>query len=231
MLSKNYEDIKAEKKIRIVRNEFVTVGKYGIPLIKKQEIDLDTIDLWCYSKTKLNDVENNYKTIHFFTYDWLFESVYKKPDECMEKLNRYYALLTPDFSMYWDMPLALQINSIFKSRWCGAYWQKQGLTVIPTVSWGLSDSFEFCFDGIEQGSVVAVSTYCREYIKKEFLLGYNKMLEVIKPSAVICYGEPFKEMKGNIKSISPYNHTALVRVLGEEKYVGKYLRGDLYPSR
>lgn len=34
-----------------------------MPLIKKQEIDLEKIDLWNYTKTKLNDGDNKNKTI------------------------------------------------------------------------------------------------------------------------------------------------------------------------
>ncbi len=38
-----YDKEKLEKKLKLVRNEFTTVGKYEMPLIKKQEIDLDEI--------------------------------------------------------------------------------------------------------------------------------------------------------------------------------------------
>lgn len=54
--------------------------------------------------------------------------------ESLEKLYQYYAQLTPEFSMYQDMLLAGQIDSIFKSRWRGAFWQKQVKLVIPTIS-------------------------------------------------------------------------------------------------
>lgn len=148
----------------------------------------------------------------------------------MEKLDQYYALLTPDFSCYFNMPIALQINSTFKNRWCGAYWQKQGMRVIPTIEWGDERSFEFCFDGVEQGAVVAVSTYAREEYKEEFLLGYNKMLERIKPSAILCYGELFDGMRGNVKALSPFNHEELIKKLGFDEYVKRYMEGDLYPS-
>lgn len=84
-----YEDEKFRKKQRIVRNEFAGTGKYGIPLIKKQDIDLDKIESWCYTKTKSNDEENEHKTVHFFTYDWLFETVYSKPEAALEKLDQY----------------------------------------------------------------------------------------------------------------------------------------------
>ena len=230
--SKNsdYEEEKRKKKQKLVRNEFKGVGKYGMPLIKRQDIDLDKIELLVFTKTKHNDEENQSKTIHFFTYDWNFESVFEKPEESLEKLDQYYALLTPEFSTYKDMPLARQIDSVFKNRWCGAFWQKQGMKVIPTVSWGSIPCLEFCFDGIEKGSVVAVSTYTREDNKEGFMLGYNKMLEIIEPSAIICYGTPFPEMKGNIKAIDPYNKEELIKKIGLAKFTEKYLAGELYPE-
>ena len=227
-----YQDDKQKRKQHLVRNEFLDRGgnKFGIPLIKKQIIDLDKIELWSFAKTKQDDDENKHKTIHFFTYDWLFETVFDKPEKALEKLDQYYALLTPEFSTYKDMPYAVQLWSVFKSRWCGAFWQKHGLKVIPTIAWGTKDSHEFCFEGVEQGSVVAVSTYYSMDNESGFMEGYNKMLEVIKPSAIICYGEPFKGMNGNIKFISPYDHKALVKQLGEDEYVRRFMTGDLYPS-
>ena len=226
----DYEEEKRKKKQKIVRNEFERCGKYGMPLIKRQHIDLDKIELLNYTKTKKIDDENKNKTIHFFTYDWNFESVYDKPEITLEKLDQYYALLTPEFSTYNDMPLARQIDSIFKSRWCGAFWQMQGMLVIPTICWSLRDSFEFCFDGVEEGSIVAVSTYMREEYREEFMRGYNKMIEKIKPSAIICYGNPFPEMKGNIKTIDPFNKEELIKKIGLTEFTKKYLAGELYPE-
>jgi len=103
------DDEKREKKQKIVRNEFArtSYGKYGIPIIKKQNIDLSKIELWGYQKTKQDDTLNRNKTIHFFTYDWNFDSIYNKPEAALEKLDQYYALLTPEFSTYKDMPLVL----------------------------------------------------------------------------------------------------------------------------
>lgn len=225
-----YDNEKLAKKLKLVRNEFKGVGKYGIPLIKRQNIDLDKIELLAFTKTKHNDEENQNKTIHFFTYDWNFQSVYEKPEESLEKLDQYYALLTPEFSTYKDMPLARQIDSVFKNRWCGAFWQKQGMIVIPTISWGSIPCLEFCFDGIEKGSVVAVSTYTREDNRDDFMLGYNKMLEIIEPSAIICYGTPFPEMKGKIKAIDPFNKEELIKKMGFVEFTKKYLAGELYPE-
>lgn len=81
----DYEEKKRKKKQKLVRNEFEKCGKYGMPLIKKQNIDLDKINLLSYLKTKNDDKENKDKTIHFFTYDWNFENVYEKPEIALEK--------------------------------------------------------------------------------------------------------------------------------------------------
>ena len=198
-----YEIRKAKHKRLLVRNEFRGTGKYDIPLVRKQQIDANKIKFLDYTKAKINDETNADKTLHFFMHDWKFDKVYDKPDDEIEKLQQYYALLTPDFSLFTDMPLALQIESVFKNRWCGAYWQSQGLRVIPTVAWGDERTFEFCFDGIEQGSIVAVCTYYRENCEDDFMPGYNEMLKRLKPSLILCYDEPFTDMKGNIKSFLP----------------------------
>ena len=212
-----YEIQKAKHKRLLVRNEFRGAGKYDIPLVSKQQIDINKIKFLDYTKTKINDKENAHKTVHFFMHDWKFDKVYGKPDDEIEKLKQYYALLSPDFSLFTDMPLALQIESVFKNRWCGAYWQSQGLKVIPTVAWGDERTFDFCFDGIEQGSVVAVCTYYRENCEDDFMPGYNEMLKRIKPSAVICYDEPFAEMKGNIKSFLPTQYEWTEKLDWKEK--------------
>lgn len=202
-----YEKNKQYNKQKLVRNEFLyngkSSGKYEFPMIKKQDINVDEIEFLSYVNAKKEDEKNKDKTIHFFTYDWQFENVYDKAEEEFEKLKQYKYLLSPDFSVFTNMPLSLQIESVFKNRWCGAYWQSKGLKVIPTISWGDEKSFEFCFDGIEEGSIVAVCTYYRENCETEFMLGYNEMMKKIKPSKVICYDEPFKSMKGNIISFLP----------------------------
>lgn len=47
--------------------------------------------------------------------------------------------------------------------------------------------------------------------KELFLRGYNKMLETVEPSAIICLGEPFKEMDGNIIAIDYRGSRKVVR--------------------
>ena len=179
-----------------LRNQFKSVGMLKLPLVKRQEISLEDVSLIGYDKVNQS---NDYKSIvHFFLDDYKFESIYNNPEKKIEALRQFKAVLTPDFSMFVEMPIALQLFATFKNRWTGAYLQQQGIKVIPTVRWGALTSFNFCFDGIEKGSIVAVSTIGVKKQKSHFMLGYNEMLSRIKPSKIICYGKPFDEMKGDI---------------------------------
>lgn len=181
-----------------LRNQFETDGVFEMPKIKKDEISLENIALVGYDKLSDNKTE---RIVHFFLDDYKFEVMWNDPEPRIERLKKYKAVLAPNYSLYTEMPLSLKIYNTFKSRWCGAYLQSKGIKVIPTVAWGEPDTFWFCFDGIAKGSTVAVSTIGVRTEKSLFLQGYNEMLRKIRPEAVICYGEPFDEMKGNIITI------------------------------
>lgn len=182
-----------------MRNTFSGDGRYGIPMIQKQYIDLQHIQLLSCVDTKNNDSEYNVcKGVHHFVDDYRFESLYTHPEKRLSRYSQYRFLLSPDFSIYADMLPWRQIENVAKNRWVGAYWQAHGLTVIPTISWGMPGSFEYCFDGVEKNSIVAVGMIGCKREKANFLRGYQYMMEYIEPQAVICFGKPFDEMEGNI---------------------------------
>lgn len=190
-----------------LRNQFPGMGHWKIPVVPKAHFSDDEFQdlrLIGYDRTKPDDERHLDRMVHFFLYDYKFERVWKHPDQDVEKLKRYRAILSPDFSMYLEMSSALQLYNVFRNRWCGAFFSSKGIRVVPTVSWGDEGTFDFCFDGIPRGSTVAVSTYMvsahgNHLDQKEFFLkGYREMLRRIEPERIICYNEPFPEMGGNI---------------------------------
>lgn len=195
-----------------MRNEYSSHGKWNIPLIKKQAVDVENISLIACSDTRSNDNETNTKNgVHFFVDDYRFNGIYNNPEKSLRKYSQYAFLLSPDFSTYADMNLWRQLESVAKNRWCGCYWQEQGLTVIPTISWSTPRSYEFCFDGVEKNSIVAIGMIGCKQNKKEFLRGYDYMLSKIEPEAVICFGTPFDEMRGNIIPVDYRSSRKVVR--------------------
>lgn len=182
-----------------MRNTFSSVGKWEIPLVKKQELSVPEIKLIACSDTQIDDNEvNREKGVHFFVDDYRFEGIYNNPERSLKKYSQYKFLLTPDFSTYADMNMWRQMESIAHGRWIGAYWQNKGLTVIPTVSWSTPSSYEYCFDGIEKGSIVAVGMIGCKRAENKFMRGYNEMLKRIEPKNIIVFGTPFPEMQGNL---------------------------------
>ena len=67
------------------------------------------------------------------------------------------------------------------------------------------------YDGVEKGCVVGVGMIGCKHKKELFLRGYNKMLETIEPSVIICLGEPFREMEGNIIAVNYRSSRKVVR--------------------
>ncbi len=187
-----------------LRNEYPGTGKWEIPLIKKQVIDLTNASLIPSSITRNNDTAARKGCgVHFFVDDYRFTSIYNNPHSNLKKFSQYAFLITPDFSTYADMKPWRQLESVAHSRWCGAFWQSNGLTVIPSVTWSTPSSYSYCFDGIEKSSFVAVSTIGCRRNKQTFIRGYRAMLERLQPERILCVGKPFPEMQGNLLVI-PY---------------------------
>ena len=109
------------------------------------------------------------------------------------------------------MDLWRQLESVAKNRWVGAFWQSKGKIVIPTISWSDARSFEFCFEGVEKGTIVAIGMIGCKQSKFNFMRGYNQMLKRIQPSKIICFGTPFPEMQGNVIAIDYMASRKVVR--------------------
>ena len=133
--------------------------------------------------------------------------MWNDPDRYIDLFRRFRYVLTPDFSLYTDFPKALQVYNHYRKHWLGAYWQLNGINVIPTVCWSDKESFEWCFDGEPTHSVVAVSsvgTQRSKGTKRKFLDGYFEMVDRLQPTQIIFYGNVPEECKGNIVRVKQF---------------------------
>ena len=132
------------------------------------------------------------KGVHFFLDDYQFERVWNRPDNYVDKLSKFDCVLTPDFSLYTDFPLAMQIWNTYRSRLIGRYWQDCGITVIPTVSWSTHESYNFCFDGLPENSILAISTVGvmkNKTAKELFYDGLEEMITRLHPIGILIWGQ------------------------------------------
>ena len=129
--------------------------------------------------------------VHFFVDDYQFERVWNDPKENIRRLDGFQCVFTPDFSLYTDMPTAMKVWNVYRSRLIGQMMQDAGLKVIPTLQWADKKSFDYCFDGLPQGGVVAVSTVGVMNDKKArqiWAAGMREAIKRLKPKTVLCYG-------------------------------------------
>ena len=190
------------------RMRFPSDNFYGFPAISATQTVGDKMIRFCDWK-EVDDPENY--IAHFYYDDYKFISAWREPDKYIDRLSRFKAVVAPDFSLYTDFPIALQILSCYRRQWCAAYWQSLGLDVIPDVVWGEKKSFDFCFDGIPKHSTVAVSTVG---VKRDkdwnnatdslFRDGYNAMLERLEPTTILFYGDMIEGLEGNIVKIPSF---------------------------
>jgi hypothetical protein len=162
-------------------------GGWEIPTIERNDHIPDDLLSFNYAKTSSEHTSG----IHFFIDDYQFERVWNDPDTYVEVLRPFDCVLSPDFSLYMDMPLPMKLWNVYRSRACGNYWQRQGIKVIPTLSWAGPETFKFCFEGIPQGSIVAVSTVGVKNNRGALDVwgaGMKEAIRRIKPSTVLLYG-------------------------------------------
>jgi len=201
--------------LNVGKMEFEYHNIWGIPQIKKQKLEVYEIE----SFNRIKSAQpKQYSFVHFFLDDSLFSIVWNQPDRYIDMFKKWGGCFSPDFSLFMDYPIAIQLWNVYRNRWCGAYWQANGINVVPTISWSDSKSFNFCFDGVDKGSYVACSTVGimkNEAYKEAFKVGFDKMLSVIEPEFVFMYGSGWKwiddRCNNQVKWFEPFGFWSLGR--------------------
>lgn len=183
---------------------FPGIGNYDIPQLVGGDYDADN---WISFNFAKGCDEPEKHGVHFFVDDYQFIRVWSNPDNYLAMLKRFQAVCTPDFSTYTDFPKVIQLYNHYRKHWLGAYWERNGIKVLPTISWSDESSFDWCFDGEPVGKTVVVSsvgTQQNATATRLFELGYAEMMRRLKPSKVIMYGKVPDSCFGNIVSISAF---------------------------
>ena len=162
---------------------------------------------WIPFNWVMSDQHREAHGVHFFIDDYLFQRTWNDPWRYAHLLSGYQAVMTPDFSMFTDYPVAVQLYNHWRKHQLGAYWQSLGLTVIPSICWSDHDSYAWCFDGEPVGGTVAVSsvgTQKNPLARTLFLDGYAEMMRRLQPEKIIFFGDVPPECTGNIEPHEPY---------------------------
>lgn len=162
--------------------------EFGMPMLAQCNPDIENVTL-----TQFRNEPGEGRAAHFFMEDSDFNSCWTWPQRYGERLKGFDFTLTPDFSCYLDMPWPMQAWNVYRSRAMGCIWQDMGLQVVPTVTWGEEETYEFAFDGVPEDSTIAFSSVGMmrgENGRDLFRRGAEEACVYLEPRQVICYGTP-----------------------------------------
>ena len=193
--------------LRDIWNAYMCKGarfaKYDIPICPTIVTTLpEKILTWEEAKQlhrKLFIKDRKYKSdayICFYIDDYKFDgvrtSIWLYPWLALRILKHFRGIITPDFSLYQDFPYPIKIWNIYRMRAFGYWAGKQGLEVINNTRWGTTETYDYCFEGIEKNSIVAIGTVGGSPKKlidrNRFEEGLTELIRRLSPVTLIIYG-------------------------------------------
>ncbi len=197
-------------------------GLLEIPLIKKPKKFIIPNEMIFFSER--NKSKNYEEYVCFYEHDICFRDILTATKEQIVSLKKFSGIISPDCSLYYDMPLVLQMTNTYLNRQIGHYLQSQGLYVIPNVRWGdersytriIPEELPFAFLGLEKHSIYSLGTYgccrsaeCKYHLKE----GLRSFIKEIDPKIILVYGAMpdsiFGEFKNKVQFVHFDNWTKL----------------------
>ena len=185
-----------------VLDNVLVSGKYDMPVIGYFNDYIP--DYFCLYSNPSEYNKTDRTCVCFYEYDSLFDSLYglwnsiKYKDErrllkYKERFKNVNFIVSPDYSIPGDMPKAMQIFNIFRSRIVSIWIEKNcGCKIIPNLRFNNKNSYDFCFEGIAKRSIVALSIYglCQKKENVQNLIdGLHETIIAINPPIILVYGK------------------------------------------
>lgn len=188
-------------------------GTLGIPIIEKPDKIMVPSGMVPFSKMDRVDDPKCFAVCEY-EMDRDFADLLRNPESYVKELRQYQAFITPDASLYWDMPLAAQIVNVYRNHVIGFYMQSRGIYTIPNVRWGDERSYTtqylpepLAFLGVEKHSIVSIGSYGVVKTapeKHHFRAGLEAMLEWLEPKVVLVYGSTPDDVFGDYWKYSEF---------------------------
>lgn len=129
--------------------------------------------------------------VHFYEDDCAFERIWNNPKRYLPILKRFEGVITPDFSIYRDMPLVMQYWNVYRARAIGYWLQKNGVRVLPNIRFGDWRTLKCSCSGVSKHGAIAIGTHScvkqpeeRRYLQE----GLNYVMKELSPKLLVIYG-------------------------------------------
>ena len=140
----------------------------------------------------------------FYEPDTNFARVLHNPKRYVEPLKKFSCVVGPDFSQKIGMNEFMRYSNNWWNKALTAFYQSQGVVMIPNVTWSDPASYAYAFMGLPKHSVIAINctgikgNHAAMYLWRK---GYEEALRMLEPILIIRYGD---RMPGEREDISVY---------------------------
>ena len=174
------------------------------PMPKVQKVNPFDLPSIATPFSKALNGSNKDLVLVFYEPDTNFARILHNPKRYVEPLKRFTCVVGPDFSQKIGMTPFVNFHNHWWNMALTAYFQSQGVHMIPNVTWSNPASYSYAFVGIPKHSVIAINctgikgNHAAMYLWRK---GYEKALRVLEPNLIIRYGD---KMPGEREDISVY---------------------------
>ena len=207
LLIENYRALGPLHSVLCKGIEFTSKNQF--PIVEPYSGDLPEILCSVHRLCKKPDSHLRNTCGHFFTSDSNFESYWNNPFRYLRFLQQLGFVMSTDFSLYTNMVLMQKLWNSFRNKLLSAFYQRNGINLIPAPSWGDLVNIELYMEGWPKESIIAVNSTgigldkrCR-YI---WLEGYHAMLDILKPVHIIRYGAYIEGERTEMSTFYPNNN-------------------------
>lgn len=138
-----------------------------------------------------------------FAPDDSFERVRRNPRKFINFFKRTGGIIGFDFSIHSDMPIIKQKRQMDDNLSLTYFFGKNGIPVIPNLRCGVDELEDEFLQAIPKKTIVAIGTHGFIKTKQEQCEWYcfiEKIINVLMPTTIICYGSLRNSMFDNLKS-------------------------------
>lgn len=129
--------------------------------------------------------------VHFYEDDYRCERFWKAPERYLTRLSKFAGIVSPDFSLYRNMPEAVKINHTFRNQLLGAWIQAQGMNVITNVRLSGTASVPYALAGVPQHSTLSIGLHgCTKSVenRRQVFEDIQIICDQCEPLTLLVYG-------------------------------------------
>lgn len=172
-----------------------------VPIIEQYDVTELPTEILAFHEAMRSTQTNFDAIVHFYEDDRLFMRLFRNPDKYIPKLKQYKYVISPDMSQYIEMPYFSRYANNCHNKAMAQYLQRHGVNIIANVTWSLPDSYDYCFEGIPENTVIAIgSNGVNAHSDSKYLWyrGYEEAIRRLNPTRIIRYGQKMPDEREDI---------------------------------